>query len=336
MPFITLAENDKALPAEILDQWNTLALTTNQGDPLCCAPAWNLAFHHVTHPARRIFYYSSSNSLLLFCEYQGNGEEVYLVPLEDSWMFGQPLLGFYAPEMLEEAMAIFAREYAPLFPVIVLSGIRRSSPETMKLYVLYSRRFNFYRYRTSVQCSASLQGGLDGWLSRRSANHRAKLKKAARKAAAAGISFEKCVPGDEESAAIAYQRMLAVELRSWKGIGHCGMAEYPSREFYSALMARLSRSASAHIIFARCEGRDIGFIFGSTAGGIYRGQQFSYSAEYGAYSIGNLMQLEKVKWLSQLGIQRYDMGPITGPRMEYKAHWTEQTREIETWVMRAK
>ena len=128
--------------------------------------------------------------------------------------------------------------------------------------------------------------------------------------------------------------MLRVELTSWKGQGHCGMAEHPAREFYARMIRTLAQDGEARLIFARHEDNDIGFIFGGMAGKVYRGQQFSYAAAWKDWSVGNLMQVEKIAWLCEEGAERYDMGPVVGPRMDYKRHWTEENREIQTWLLR--
>ena len=92
----------------------------------------------------------------------------------------------------------------------------------------------------------------------------------------------------------------------------------------------------ARVIFARHEEKDIGFIFGGVARGIYRGQQFSYDTDWSRNSIGNTLQYEQITWLCEENILRYDMGPITGPRMEYKQHWTELVFPLESWILRHK
>jgi len=45
-----------------------------------------------------------------------------------------------------------------------------------------------------------------------------------------------------------------------------------------------------------------------------------------------LLQLEQIRWLCEEQMERYDMGPM----MEYKQHWTEQRRVVETWVLQRK
>lgn len=147
------------------------------------------------------------------------------------------------------------------------------------------------------------------------------------------ISYERVTPTSIEESKATYSRMINVELASWKGIEKCGMAEPGSKEFYDSMLKRLSISKDGRVIFAKHEGKDIGFIFGGLAGKIYRGQQFSYDEEWKDYSIGNLMQVEQVKWLCEEGAKRYDMGPVSGHKMGYKIHWTEKRSQIQTWLL---
>ena len=69
---------------------------------------------------------------------------------------------------------------------------------------------------------------------------------------------------------------------------------------------------------------------------VYRGQQFSYDDEWDRYSIGNLLQIEQIKWLCEEGATRYDMGPLLDAGMGYKSHWTEKRFRIETWLLEKK
>ena len=45
------------------------------------------------------------------------------------------------------------------------------------------------------------------------------------------------------------------------------------------------------------------------------------------------MQVETIRWLCEEGVQRYDMGPVDGPKMGYKTHWTEKAFPIRTWLI---
>ena len=243
-------------------------------------------------------------------------------------MFTHPLLGVDSYQLL---FALLQNYSSPL-PGIAISGIQEDSLHAKVLFKYFSTLYDFFRREVLAQCSASLQDGVDGWLSRRSSNFRAKLKKARRKGN--HFKFERHQPQSLSEAVSLYQRMLAIEEKSWKGIDHCGMAESPSREFYGKLITELSKSGNAKVIIAKDENKDIGFIFGSCLGPYYRGQQFSFDQKYAKYSLGNLMQFEKIVWLCENDIKHYDMGPITGPRMAYKEHWTEEKRSMCTWLLK--
>lgn len=312
--------------------WEKIALSTNQADPFCSTPTWQMAFHDAFGPERRILIESSSNSLIAFAEQISSPEEVYLTPVETHWCFGCPLLGKDAVHLLQETLSKVEGLYTPSYPKILISGIRPGGALSQRLIQTFASRFDIYLYASSSQGAASLKDGVDGYLSRRSGNHRKKLRKQARRTAEIGISYERIIPASIENAEAVYSRIIKVERASWKGTGKCGMAEPGSKEFYDSMIKRLSMSGNGRVIFAQHEGKDIGFIFGGLAGRVYRGQQFSYDEKWKDYSIGNLMQLEKIKWLCEEGARRYDMGPITGPKMGYKKHWTEKQFNIQTWL----
>ena len=317
----------------IRDSWIHAAITTNQADPFCSSPTWQLAFHEAFSPTRRLLVESISGSLICFAEKVFTKADTYLTPLEPSWFFGCPLLGMHSIELLVQAMDFIAKEYDPYFPKIMISGIRPKSLFARQLFKAVSKNFVIYLHSEGVQCAASLNDGPDGYLSHRSGNCRSKLQKARKRADGKGVYFERVLPLSPADALAVYSRMLAVEATSWKGIHACGMAESPSKEFYAAMIRRLSCGAHARVIMAKYGDKDIGFIFGGLAGNIYRGQQFSYDDEWKEFSLGNLMQFEQIQWLCEEGVIRYDMGPIVGQKMGYKAHWTEQRIPFECWLL---
>ena len=88
-------------------------------------------------------------------------------------------------------------------------------------------------------------------------------------------------------------------------------------------------------MFAKHDAIDIGFIFGGlcgakAAGNVYRGQQFSFADNWRKASLGNVLQLEQLRWLCEEQVARYDMGPL----MDYKHHWTETEARIDAISMR--
>lgn len=325
---------------ELLDRpgslWNSPACCTGQRDPFCCTSTWQLSFHDAFSPKRRLLVRTSSDSLVAFAEKVFSPGNIYLTPIESHWFFGSNVLGPNGLDLLVDTLVDIERFYTPRFPLIVLGAIAPRSTIFKSFKSRLAGRFDFHKHASGIQCAASLDGGLDGYLSRRSANHRKKLKKQFRLAKNREVTFERHSPPLGPDIDEVYDRMLAVERASWKGLHHSGMTEQPSKRFYAVMLARLAASRSSRIIFAKHENKDIGFIFGGMAGKIYRGQQFSYDEDWRESSIGNLLQLEQVRWLCEEGAERYDMGPLSGDGMGYKRHWTEKRLHIETWVLERK
>lgn len=311
--------------------WNQAAMRSPQADPFCCRTEWQLSFHEAWSPKRNLIIRESNGSVVAFAEAPGRQYPPVLTPIEPYWFFGNPLLGPDSVELLVELIHELENNYydGRMFPKILISGLRPRGSLYRRILKALGSQFAFPRYRSDVLCGASLKGGLDGYLSRRSSTHRRNLKKQSNRALKKGVSFQRHTPMSDSDVVEIYARMIAVELASWKGIGDCGMSEQPSLQYYECMLRRLAVSGSGRVIFARHEDLDIGFIFGGMAGKIYRGQQFSFDNEWADSSIGNLLQLEQIRWLCEEGAVRYDLGPLMG----YKYHWTEKRSNIEARVL---
>jgi hypothetical protein len=316
--------------------WNTAALNVRQADPFCCLTSWQLSFHEAFSPRRRLLIKESSDSAIAFAEKVFSSRSVFLTPIECMWFFGNPLLGSHPVDLLAETLSDIEQLYHPIFPTIMISGLVPNGSLIQKLRKRLGYKFKFSLHGLELQCAASLSGGVDGFLSRRSGNHRRKLKKQIKRAAENGVYFERHSPSSNSEVEEIYSRMISIELASWKGSGKCGMAEPRPKKFYNIMMKRLALSKNARIILARHEGKDIGYIFGGMAGKVYRGQQFSFDDQWRSASIGNILQFEQIKWLCEEASTRYDMGPLNGHKMEYKRHWTERKHSIETWGLTKK
>lgn len=333
---ISSSEADSVFPgvsSDLYTTWYQTAVSTAQADPFCCAPVWQLSFHNAFSPRQQLFLKTSKRNIIAFAEKIAAPNEIYLTPVEASWFFGCPLMGKDSVEFFSDLIGNIEKYYYPFFPRIIISGIRPNGKLSRRLIRAFAGYFYFFLHSSGAQCAASLADGIDGYLARRSGNHRKKLKKQQNKILNKGVWFERVKPLTVKEAEKTFARIYAVELKSWKGLGQCGMDQEPSTSFYRIMLRRLSLLKQARVIFARHENEDIGFIMGGLAGKIYRGQQFSYAENWRDYSIGNLLQVEKIKWLCEEGIKRYDMGPVTGPKMGYKAHWTEKNFKHETWIL---
>lgn len=303
--------------------WNRAVRADEHGDPFCCRTEWQLSYYDAIAPGRPLRVRATGDSLIAFAERQVDGVSL-LEPIDHSWLFGSTLLGPDAVPMLAELMA--ERPEC----VVIVSGLLQQGARVQELFAAFGQRRDFFLVRGETACTASLDGGLDGYLSRRSAKLRRGVRSAARRAAARGVAYERHVPATEAEADAVYDRMLAVERRSWKGIGRCGMADGRSRPFYRVMLRRLSAAQGGRVMFATHGGDDIGFIFGCLGSGVYRGQQFSFVDTWRRESIGNLLQFEQLRWLCEEGVARYDMGPM----MDYKRSWTETHQRFDAIAMR--
>lgn len=324
-PAFTAWDEDEAL-------WNRLAALTPQPDPFCATTHWQLAFREAIDPSRELIIRQGDEGLVQFARHSIAGRTA-LGPVERHWLFGCNLLGPGALDVLDALLDEITRAEGEMCPILI-SGLDPAGPILAALKARLTRRYALRNSRGEMQCAASLEGGLDGFLARRSANHRRNLRRYAKRAAECGVRFERHSPRSESEADEVFARMLAVELTSWKGLGRCGMESPSMTRFYSTMLRRLARTGDGRVMFAAQDGRDIGFIFGGMTGGIYRGQQFSFDESCASLSIGNLLQFEQIRWLCEEGAQRYDLGPLLGPSMEYKYSWTELQLPIEAWIIR--
>jgi hypothetical protein len=247
----------------------------------------------------------------------------WIHPLEAAWGLGCPLVGRdpeAAVELFESAL-----ERDPEWSAAVATGMTEPSPLFRALSRSLARRYAVERGPTTRRYVASLEGGLDGFLERRPAGLRKSLEKSRRRAERSALTFE-ARDGGEES----FERILAIERRSWKGLHGVGIDREPMRSFYRDMNRRLLDRGRRRLMFARLEGEDVAYIFGGLFAGTYRGLQFSFDSRFSSLSPGNLCQLEEIRRLAASGVRRYDLGT----EVRYKQKWGEEVVETGSLVAR--
>ncbi len=240
----------------------------------------------------------------------------YIEPLELAWGLASPLLGADVDACVAMAVERLARE--PAWRLTLLAGIPAHGAHTRALMRYLPHGWQVRLGQTSLRNRASLHGGLDGFMARRSPQFRRNLGKNVRRAAAAGITFA-AVAITPENAAGLFERILACEKHSWKGRDGVGMSVESMRDFYAAMLPLLARTGAGRLMFAGLEGRDIAYVLGARIGDEYRGLQFSYHDEYANLSLGSLCQYHQIVALIAEGVTLYDLGS----EMEYKQRWAE-------------
>ena len=300
----------------LADEWDALAADDAGVDPFCARSAWPLAYHDAFEPDRPLHLIRREGALVVLAESRRHEGAGLLEPLENMWGFASPLIGHGAAGLLADALLEGPR------PVLLL-GL---PTERARLRPLAERLRGAYGARALEPTSrfvASLEGGLDGWLGRRSASFRRGLRASERRAEAEGIDLRRIEPSDREAALRLYDRMLDVERRSWKGRSGRGVDQEPMRGFYAELLPRLADRGELRIVLAERDGQLVGYLHGGLVRGHFRGLQFSFDAAHQQVGLGNRLQLEMLRWLCDEGALRYDLGGQSA----YKARWGEQQWE---------
>lgn len=315
----------KRVPDHVQDFWEELAAKSDTPDPASGGPVWQLTAYGHSHCAEwPIIVRQTPDSQIAF-SLTGSMANVQFRPLESHWGFGCPLLGPNAVELLQDSIAKLQSDPDSRSIALSIPGL---TPGGLHLKQLLAAFPTGRIVRQDAHAAASLEGGFDGWLSRRSGNFRHKLKRSKRKARERGLYLERHAPTTESAANALYQRMLDVEHRSWKGPLEEGLLALKS--FYGELLNGYAQRGAARVLVARWEDQDAGFCFGGLSHGIYRGQQTSYAEAWRDASLGLIMHAETARWLCDEGAALQHFGPVQRG-MSYKASFCEQIRP-SLWV----
>ncbi|HUS64759.1 MAG TPA: GNAT family N-acetyltransferase [Kofleriaceae bacterium] len=293
-------------------------------DHFCSASDWILPAAEALMPPRLPWLRQSEHGYVALMRERHPGGMV-LQPLEAMWGLACPIVGAEVAALSAELSAEL-RATAPR-DALMLCGLQQGTPRFGAVVRALGQTHRLRLGMVTRRFGASLAGGVDGFLSRRSANFRVALKRAQRRAEARQIRFVPAPVGTAQADADrAYDRLLAVEARSWKGRDEVGIASTEMLAFYRVMIRRLARRGALRLMFAVDGDTDVAYILGGLFGSTYRGLQFSFADGYDALSLGNLCQLEQIRALCDEGVTFYDLGA----EVEYKRRWGETLRETVT------
>lgn len=296
-------------------------------DRFCSSSAWVLSAAHALAPPRESFIHKGEHGWLAAMRTRTEQGAACVEPLEAAWGMGCPLIGADPRALAEEVAAHLASRRD--WRVVLLTGMQREGALLSSLLRALPGWIRRGFSEPAVRRIASLEGGVEGFLSRRSRNFRKALRAAERDAAAAGITFEPLEVHSAQDARQSYARICAVETRSWKGMEGVGITHGPMHAFYAGMLPRLARHHRQRTWFARHEDRDIAYCLGAVFDGQYRGLQFSYDRAFEQHSLGSLLQLRQIEALVAEGVHRYDLGQD----LEYKRRWAEESFETQLLVL---
>jgi hypothetical protein len=310
--------------AAMADDFDRAVATTPAIDRFCSSSAWILAAAGALMPPRASFAFGGKHGYFAAMRGVHPAGFPYIEPVELAWGLASPLIGEDAVALVGEVVPLLAARRD--WQLAILSGLTVSGPQRRALDATLPPRWERRRGQPTIRHVASLEGGIDGFLSRRSRELRKSLRKSQRVAAAAGIAFESVRSSDARA---LYDRIQTVEARSWKSQEGVGIHAGPMRAFYGAMLPRLCALGQQRTIFARLGDRDVGYILGAVMAGEYRGLQFSYDDEHARFGLGGLLQYQQIVELCSERVARYDLGT----EMDYKRRWAEDIMETEMLVV---
>jgi hypothetical protein len=313
--------------AAVADDFDREVAVTPEIDRFCSSSAWILAAAAALMPPRAPASYRGADGYFAAMRGVHPAGFPYIEPVELAWGLASPLIGRDPLPLVEAVVATLAARRD--WQLTIVTGLTAHGPQRRALEHAVPARWERRAGTPTVRHVASLDGGVDGFLSRRSRELRKSLRKALRAAAAAGVQFESVRAATADDAPGLYERIQRVEADSWKAREGVGISAGPMRAFYEHMLPRLCARGHHRLVFARAGDRDVGYILGAVFEGEYRGLQFSYADEFAHLGIGGLLQYHQVVELCDDGIGRYDLGT----EMDYKRRWAEEVMETEMLVL---
>jgi hypothetical protein len=313
--------------AEVADDFDQEVAVTPEIDRFCSSSAWILAAASALMPPRAPASYRGAGGYFAAMRGVHPAGFPYIEPIELAWGLASPLVGRDPAPLAEAVVAMLAARRD--WQLTILTGLTALGPQRRALDRALPPRWERRAGTPTVRHVASLEGGIDGFLGRRSRELRKSLRKSLRAADAAGVRFEAVRSASPGDAAALYARIQQVEATSWKARDGVGISTGPMRAFYEHMLPRLCARGQQRILFARAGDRDIGYILGAVFEGEYRGLQFSYDESSAHLGIGGLLQYHQIDQLCTGGVGRYDLGT----EMDYKRRWAEEVMETEMLVL---
>lgn len=313
--------------AAVADEFDQAVAITPEIDRFCSSSAWILAAAEALMPPRAPFSFRGLHGFFAAMRGVHPAGFPYIEPVELAWGLAAPLIGGDPAALAGEVAAMLAARRD--WQLAILAGMTADGPQRRALERELPARWERRRGTPTIRHVASLEGGVDGFLARRSRDLRKSIRKSLRAATAAGVTFTS-VRADSPAGAIAlYDRIQAIEAASWKARDGVGISTGPMRAFYQLMLPRLCATDQQRTVFAERDGEDIGYILGAVLDREYRGLQFSYDDDHAELGIGSLLQFHQIVALCEEGVERYDLGT----EMDYKRRWAEELMETEMLVI---
>lgn len=294
---------------------------TDEIDRWCSGPDWVLPVHTGFAPDADTVLLDlggeHGQGFALLARYRLTDGRNMLAGLEPLWGFASPLIGTDIGAVATSVAEHLVTD--PTWDVLVLPGMPLPDRPTAFTPRVVRAMGSLGQIRIGEGITrqvADLTGGYEAWHARRSRTFRRNLRQATERADREGVTYHD-VAGDHA----VFDRILAIERRSWKGADESGITSPEMRVTYGAMVARLAARGRLRAHIARCGGVDVGYIFGGVRAGRYRGLQLSFVQEAASLSVGHLLQAHQLQRLTADDeALSYDLGMD----FEYKRRWADE------------
>ncbi len=299
--------------------------STPQIDAFCSSSTWGIPATSAFGPRDPAETWSFDEGAAAFARY-GN----FLRPLECVWLLGTPIVG-PKPHVVLRELFRDTNFMASDWRILVLAGIPVGTSEWYP-FVDFARRLGRIDQLGDPRARniASLDGGLDGWMGRRTGKFRTGLRRSDKLAAEYGVTFRRRIIATAAQAEQIFQTIEQVEQRSHKLVGGNSILNEPMRSFVSGVLHLSATRYTVRFIEAWADDQVVGYIFGTVFQEMYRGLQMSFDDAYRTLALGNLLQLNMIQWLADDHVRLYDMGA----ELPYKERWAELKQETRTLLLR--
>lgn len=302
---------------QTLAEYNMAVAQTPGISAFTTSSDWSWAAHTALHPPRELFAYREGNAWVVLATGALFGSPSVLQPLESCWSFVCPAVG-REPRQVAQLLQSVLRRMSPDYPLTYLGGL----PQHGALHHAIRQSLEgAYRVVAIPGChslQASLDGGVDGFMSRRSAKFRAEINRARRRACVQGFTAERMV--HRVCGEALWQRVMAVEAATWKWQQGESIFQGEAAGFYQRMMQMAGACGRLRAVFFRYQGRDVAYAFGAVFAGMFRGLQMGYDHVFAQFSLGNLAQFELIEQSSIEALEWYDLGMV----MDYKFRWADR------------
>jgi hypothetical protein len=300
--------------AQHWDVWEAAAARAVLADKYCSSPFWGVSLAGAFHGRGEMFVYQEGADLAIFQELDVEGGRL-VMPCDMMWCLGSPILAQDASDFLAR-LCNYWNEVGGGVRQVTVGGLFEDNPIWSSPVWMAYPHWNLTGAGRQV---ASLEGGLDGFMSRRSVNFRSRLRRAVKKARREGICAEYWPHSADQITTLGLlDRAMKIEARSWKGLAGQGVDRGQMNSFYRRMLPLLAGQGRLRGLFLKRDGQDLSYLFGAAFAGYFRGLQFSH-LETEAESLGNVGQWKMLQHLVEEGCQSYDLGQA----MAYKTRWAE-------------